>query len=355
MRVRFPYAALIAVMLVLPQAAFAGEQFARVVVSVAPLAPYVDAILHGVGKADNLLRPGQDPHNFAFTPSQAQLLDKADVIIVPDLGMSPFLKGLLAKKPRLRVIELSKLAGAEPLPYAAENPWLSAVKEAGDREEDGHDHDHDAHHEKDSDFATGHQWAKKKAADVAPPAALIDPHFWLDPERMAAIAPALAEAIGQAAPGNQAQLTLNAEALATHLRREVMPAMRELLAAKERPFEVSNKPRIPFITYHAAYQYFLGRFGLQNHGDIVVRPEEYTGAKSLQSMLSVAGRVHINCVIGEAETTVVKRIAELSGARVIVLSPEQLVEAKDVPALPWITNGYDRLLYQTAKRFGECL
>lgn len=48
-------------------------------------------------------------------------------------------------------------------------------------------------------------------------------------------------------------------------------------------------------------------------------------------------------------------IADNSGARIVLLSPEQLPTRKDVDALDWIGSDYDRLLYVTAKAFGECL
>ncbi len=326
-------------MLLVPQAGSAGEQSPKLLVTVPVLAPYVDALTHGIGQVQSLLRPGQDPHSFALSPSQAQMLDSAQILIVPDLSMNPMLARLLAKNPRLHVIELSKLEGADPLPYATENPWISAVKTAGQ--------------EKDDDDQDKKDKSDKKPSTSKKPTT--DPHLWLDPERMAALAKPLAEAIAETTPGNRSALLINADNLATHLRQDVIPAMKILLTPREKPFRLANKTLVPFITYHAAYQYFLARFGIADHGQMVVRPEDYMGAKSLDTLLTTAKTIDITCVIAESDTSLVKRIATLSNAKIVILSPEQNIERSEVPSFTWMQNDYDRFLYKTAKTFGDCL
>ena len=72
-------------------------------------------------------------------------------------------------------------------------------------------------------------------------------------------------------------------------------------------------------------------------------------------MLNAATKVHIRCVIAEEDSPLVKRVAKAADAKIIILSPEQQVDENDVPPLDWVKNGYDRLLYKTAKSFSECL
>ena len=353
MRLNFPCVATIAAILLVSQVASAGALFPRVLVTVAPLKPYVDQILLGQGESTNLLRAGQDPHNFALTLPQAEMLDKADIIIVPDLSMNPFLRTLLAKKPHAHVIELSALDGAAPLPYASENPWLAAMKKAQPAPKPT-DHNHPDAHAKpaateDDDDTPAHD----VTGDNHHP--LTDPHLWLDPERMAAIATPLARAIADQAPESHATLALNARTLTTHLRRDVIPAMRLMLDKKATTITAMQRPEIPFVTYHAAYQYFLSRFGLTHYGEIITRPEDAMGGKSLATVLRGADAVHLNCLIGEQENVLMRRIASSSGAKIVVLSPEQLPARKDVDALDWIQTDYDRFLYVTAKTFSRCL
>lgn len=341
MRLHWSCAAIVAAILMVSQAAIAGELFPKVLVMPAPLVPYVEEILHGAGHAGDLLRPGQEPHDFALAPTQAKAVDGADILIVPDLSINPVLARLVAKKKHLRVIELSKLDGAQPLPYTAENPFLKTIKATTetDAKKDTH-----AHHEHDENDAKDEKGAK------AP-----DPHIWLDPERMAAIALPLASAIAQTAPEAKPTLTANAKTLATHLREELMPGLRAMLAKPTRTTNGMDLPEIPFITYHAAYQYFLTRFGLAHTGEITTRPEEMMGASTMHNLVAHADKQRVRCLIGEQETVLMKRIATATDAKIIILSPEQLVDRKTVDALDWLKSDYDRLLYVTVKAFAGCL
>lgn len=347
MRVRISYAATIVAIMLSAQAACAGSLFPKVVVTIAPLKPYVDAIMKGHGEATLLLRPGQNAHDFALTLPQAQLLEDADIVVIPDLGMSPFLARTLAKKKKVTVVALSDLEGAYPLPYADNNPWLKAAQESAMKEKPKGKPD--ANTTKDDDKID----RNTKDSPATPVA--IDPHLWLDPERMAAIALPLARAIAEHAPEAKTNLEANARTLAKHLRGEVIPELRILLGNQARELSAVDRSVIPFITYHGAYQYFLLRFRLTRYGEIVTRSEETQGSKALATVLNTASTQSIRCLIGEQKNRLMTTIAKSSGARIILLSPEQLPARNDVDVLDWIDNDYDRLLYVTAKAFGECL
>lgn len=351
MRLLFPCAVTIAAIMLTAQAACAGGLFPKVVVTVAPLKPYVDEILKGHGESQALLRAGQDAHSFALTLPQAQMLEQADIVVVPDMNMSPFLERALAKKKKVNVVELSALEGAYPLPYMDENPWLDAAKEAAEKNgkkskksevtsthaDKKHD-DHDEHaHEHEGHGIT------------------VDPHLWLDPERMAAIALPLANIIADHAPEARPTLQANAKTLAKHLRGEVIPALRNLLGAQARELTAVDRKIIPFITYHSAYQYFLTRFRLTHYGEVMKRSEETQGAKTIATTLRGAEKINIRCLIGEQKNVLMVNIAKSTGARIVILSPEQLPNRADVDTLEWIKSDYDRLLYVTAKAFAGCL
>lgn len=347
MRVRVSYAATIVAIMLSAQAACAGSLFPKVVVTIAPLKPYVDEILKGHGEATLLLRPGQNAHDFALTLPQAQLLEDADIVVIPDLGMSPFLARTLAKKKKVTVVALSDLEGAYPLPFADSNPWLKAAEEAAAKEKT-----------KDKNVSsTTKADAKAQSSAQTPVTApvAIDPHLWLDPERMASIALPLARAIAVHAPEAKTNLEANARVLAKHLRGEVIPELRMLLGNQARELSAVDRSVIPFITYHGAYQYFLLRFRLTRYGEIVTRSEETQGSKALATVLNAASTQSIRCLIGEQNNRLMTTIAKSSGARIILLSPEQLPTRNDVDTLDWIESDYDRLLYVTAKAFGECL
>jgi zinc transport system substrate-binding protein len=342
----------IAAMMATAQAASASPAQPSFVVIGAPITPYVRAIVGGASTVDDLLNPGQDLHDISLSPSQMKLLSKADALILPDLGVSPALHLLTKKMPKLNIIELTKIEGAEPLPYLSENPWLDAVKaeaekkdkkpaptkEAAPKKPNPFDHRAHAHEEHDHHHEEGG----------------LDPHLWLDPERMAAMAVPLAKVMSLAAPDYQKEYTLNAKTLATHLRADVMPGVRAALAERA-PSANEDKPAIPFITAHPAYQYFIARFDLPYRGQISTGTEEFLGGKTVDMLLQAAATQPVRCIIAEGKTTLVSRLAKASGAKIVLVMPEQLPAPRALPLLPWIQNDYDRFLYGVATQFAPCL
>lgn len=304
----------------LAQEANAGALYPTIVVTAAPLQPITDAILEGAGRSTLLTQADQDAHTAVLAPSQAKALQEAEIIIVADRAMNTVIAGYVAEATQrgATIIAWSELRGAKPLPYITKQPWLG---------------------------------------DDAPEDTVVatDPHLWLDPERVAALAMPLAEALAARMPASRATLLTNANTLSQHLRQEVSPAIRDLLRASSRRLPESSRAQLPYISDHQAYRYFLARYGLPNPGAIYIRPEDYLGARSTYTMLKRAGALRINCVIAEQETPGLHRIAEESSARLVLHSAERLPDASEVPAVPWVHNGYDRLLYRTAKVFAGCL
>ena len=328
------YALGVALFIASAQVACAGTAAPQVVVTVPALKPYADALLDGIDQSQSLLRPGQDAHTFTLSPSQRAMLAQADVILLPDRRMSVVLDKLLAteEKRGAAIIVLTSFKEAQALPYATMNPWLQTAGLQGEE-----------HHDKDDEEGP------------SPAPNWLDPHLWLDPIRMADLAMPVADAMAEKSPGNRAALEHNATALANHLRHEVSPAIASILSKRSpAPVKVA-KPEIPFITYHAAYQYFLKRYGIEAMGEVTQRPEDYLGARTLHDVVEGAGSIHIRCIFSETEAPLVKRLAAASDARLVPLSPETLYTSSDVPPVDWAKNDYDRLLEKTALEFAKCL
>lgn len=323
MRVLAPWL-LIALVAALPQAAIAGSAVPKVLVTVAPLKPYADALLAGIGESSNLLNASQDPHTLALTPSQMRVLSNASIILTPDRDMHPALADLLDRREAegALILSLTSFKQADALPYPAQQAWLGEADE-------GHDH------EKES-------------------ALLVDPHVWLDPLRMAALAEPLAEAIGKKAPSQQAQLLYNAKTLAQHLRTEVEPALAQMLKTRSGTPKYKTREYLPFVTAHRAYQYFFARFGIDDPGSLVSRPEEYIGARSMRDALKRASELSIGCVVAEQDAGWARKIAQLGDSKVVVLQPEQLpARGRIYPS--WAKNDYDKFLETIARGFAPCI
>lgn len=325
-----------------PQAASAGSAVPHVLVTTAPLKPLVDALLTGIGSADMLTHPGQDAHTMTLSPSQARALDSAAIIIVPDRAINPAIEMLLERREKkgVPIIALIELPGADPLFYADSQGWM------------GDDDERDKKDKKGKKDKKVEEKAEKISDDRS---SFNDPHIWLDPLRMAAIATPLAEAMAKQSPQNHTALLANAQALSSHLTQEVHPAIGRMLAQRKGTPKYESRDYIPFITGHSAYQYFLSRYGIADGGALISRPEDYLGARSMHDMLARAGEISVGCLIVETPNSTVRRVAEISGATVHYLSPENLVFTETIPPTGWIQNDYDRLLYVTARTFAGCL
>jgi zinc transport system substrate-binding protein len=321
MRIFLSCLCLIAGLGVLPQAAIAGSTIPNILVSAAPLQPMVDALLHGVGHSRLLTRPGQDAHTMMLAPSQAKALAAADIIIVPDLALNSAIEKLVARKGQkgATIIALTDLEGAAPLDYNDHQAWLG---------------DDDTH------------------TNAEP---IRDPHLWLDPLRMAAVATPLAQVLGEKLPSQRGALLANARLVENHLRHDVHPNIKAMLVERRGTPEFTSRDFVPFITGHAAYQYFFARYGIKDPGALITRPEDYLGARSSHTMLKQAEKISVRCLIVENDTGATRKIAATMGARIVRLSPEIPPAQADVPVLDWVHDDYDRLLYITAKRFAECL
>lgn len=372
MKVFLPCLALIAGLLAYAQAATAGTLSPNVLVTVAPLKPLADALLQNIAISAALPHQGQDAHSMQLSPSQLRAIAGADIIIMPDAQMNNALHQLIAEHaPQgARIISLTDLPGAEPLPYPAAQPWLGEEKEP----ESANDSAAAAPVDKrEADAPDDLDQLVQQASATGPAAAKIvtpetdihaeeetekpprDPHLWLDPLRMATLAPALAEAMAEQAPSQRARLLYNAQTLARHLRQEVHPALRAMLQSPMARAGARKRAEIPFVSSHQSYQYFLARYGIANPGALANIPESAMGARSKHDLLKRAGEVHIGCVLAEHAGPLERRVAQSSGARLVALSPEYAVAEPPIPPLAWIRNDYDRLLYVTARALADCL
>lgn len=311
------YGCLLALIALLPQASHAAWQ-QNVLVTTPVLQPILAELMAGLGKAESLANNAQDPHQTGYTPDQFKRLNEAEVVIALDKKVAPGLNKILAQRAEkgALVIYLTDLESVEALPYRTYNPFLSVHKN------------------------------NKKSRTI-------DPHFWLDPLRVANMLPELAAEIATYWPESKASLNHNANRLALRLRGEVHPAIMNIFAAAQQRHSDSSKA-VPVMTYHDAYQYFQKRYGLEG-GYITQHPEEYLGAKTMQDLLQQANATHVRCLLSETENHHATRIAELTQASIVTLNPERPYANTEVTYTPWTKNGYDRMLLAVAKAYASCL
>lgn len=190
---------------------------------------------------DVLIPLGADPHDFEPSAAQAARLRNASLIVANGLGLEENLGSTLegARKDGVTVFEVGE--GVDPIAIAAEQ---GAADE----------------HSEESHTEEGHTEEKTTTADAHGHGAE-DPHFWLDPERMATAASLVAAQLAATTGLDAAGFQSRADSYAAAAKAAMIEAT-EILSA------VPTDQR-KLITNHDALEYFAQRFNLEVIGTVI--------------------------------------------------------------------------------------
>ncbi len=161
------------------------------------------------------------------------------------------------------------------------------------------------------------QQASRTGFDVAPAAHLEDAgndlHFWLDPQRLAAVGTAIGERLAQLDPAHAADYRANAAALATELG-DLDTAYRTGLAS------CSNRQ---LVTSHAAFGYLAEAYGFTQVPIAGLSPEQEPSAKALADVTATVRDTKATTIYAETlvDTRYAETIARSTGATLAVLDP----------------------------------
>ena len=203
-------------------AAPASAEVPSVLADTAPVQSLVAMVMDDLGTPELILPPGTSPHEASLTPSEAQALTEADLIVWTGPEFLPWLQqGLDSLAPDTPQLALLDAPGWEPLPLRRDPHLLEA---------DAHEHEH------------------AEAGEA------IDPHAWLDPEVAAAWLTPIAESLAAVDPEDAATYRANAAAAARRLQ-----ALRADLVARLGPLGTGGRG---YAVGHDAYQYLERAAGL---------------------------------------------------------------------------------------------
>lgn len=255
------------------------------VTSIAPLHSLASGVMKGVGKPELLMSAQASPHDFSLKPSQARLMQKADLV----LWIGPQMESVLSKPLKGaaetgRLLTVSEILGIRLLQVREGGPW------------DAHDHDHDL----------GAKGRKHDEADALE----VDGHLWLDVANAKLTVQALASRLSALDPANGERYRRNAQDLLASLDKLDESVKREVAG-------LSGKP---FVVHHDAFQYFETRYGLNGAGSITLE-ERQPSAKQLAAMKRKVSNLKAVCVFKEpqAPATLARLVAEGTSARLDVL------------------------------------
>jgi zinc transport system substrate-binding protein len=275
----------------------AAQAEVNIVVSIKPVHALVAAIMDGAGTPDLIIEGTGSPHNYALKPSQAQLLQNADLVFWIGHDFEQFLE-----KP------IEGIATNATSVALMDSHGLTKIKlrEGGDFENHDHDDDHDDH-----DDHANH--ADHDDHDDHDDHSDIDLHFWLDPINAKAMVHTIEDALTAADPEHAATYAANAERMMGRLDDLVVEVDAALAPVRGQGY----------IVFHDAYQYYESRFDITAVGSITVSPEVMPGAKRVSELQAKVRELDATCVFSEPqfEPKLVSIIIENTDARTGVLDP----------------------------------
>jgi len=321
---------------VLAGAAASAHADVNVVASIKPVHSLVAAVMDGVSEPDLIVEGAGSPHNYALKPSQAQMLEDADLVFWVGGELETFLEkpveALAADSQSVELLDAHDLIrlefreggaferhahgegddhgehaehghddhghGHEETANANHDHDHEETAEAG---HDGHDHDEHGHDEHGHDEHAGHDHGE------------FDAHIWLDPMNAKAMVHDIEEALIAADPDNAGTYEANAKALMAKLDTLVTEVTAELAPVADKGF----------IVFHDAYQYFENRFGIAASGSITVSPEVMPGAQRIAAIRARIGELGAKCVFAEPqfEPKLVETVIEGTQAKGGVIDP----------------------------------
>lgn len=239
-----------------------------------PLAWAVEQVGGDHVLVDDLTPPGAEPHDLELKPRQVAALTDAD-LAVHQAGVQPAVDDAIA----------SSGTTAFDVAEAANLDRAAAPGEPGSGHADQHGHD----------------------------AAGADPHFWLDPIRMADVADALATELGKVDPAHREAFAANAKALRSRLD-ELDGELRAGLADCD--------SRI-LATSHEAFGYFARRYDLTQRAIAGLSPDAEPTPAELAAITRFVRDHDVTTIFTETlvDPSTAKTVASETGARTAVLDP----------------------------------
>ena len=259
----------------------------------------------------SLTPDGAEPHDLELSPKMVDSLSSADAVIYLAGFQSAVDEAIEQQAPKT-VIDVSSAAELIEAGSDANHPAEEeATEETQSGETDAHDHDHEGH-----DHA-GHDHHHDMNAD---------PHFWLDPVRMAKAATLVGDKLAEADSAHADTYKANAKALA-----EELTTLGDTLVTKTSKCQVKT-----FVTAHTAFGYLADRTGLTQVGISGLDPESSPSPARLAEIGQIAKEQGVTTIFTEAliDPKVAQTLADDLGITTAVLDPieSQTDASKDYTA-----------------------
>ncbi len=238
-------------------------------------------------------------HDYQLQTRDMVTLETADVLIVNGGGMEQFMDKIAQTYQELHVVTACE--------------GIAMLESA----HSGHDHDHDHDHGEE--------------------ACVLNAHVWLDPALAQQQVKNIAGGLAKADPKNAAAYEANADAYS-----ERIAALEEEIRAQLAPHQGEK-----IITFHEAFTYFAGAFGLEVAGLIEHDSGEEPGTRDLAKICDLVKELGIGALFVEPQypQKAANTIARETGAKVYQLDPMVSGDGE--------MDSYERAMRENARVFAE--
>lgn len=243
----------------------------QLVASFYPLQWVAQQVAGPEAAVDSLTKPGGEPHDLELTPRDVAAVADADLVVYLH-GFQPAVDDAVSRE--------AGTHGYDVAPAADLNLTYTPIE-------------------------NGEQHNDEKGAT--------DPHFWLDPLRLAAVADALAARLAKLDPSHAARFRANATRLTSKLD-DLDRALRTGLADCANP---------NLVTSHNAFGYLARRYGLTQVGITGLTPEDEPKPADLAAITAFVTEHHVRTIYYETlvSPAIARTVAAETGAKTAVLDP----------------------------------
>ncbi|WP_125777075.1 metal ABC transporter substrate-binding protein [Antribacter gilvus] len=248
-----------------------GDDGVTVLASFYPLQYVAQQVGGDLVTVENLTPPAAEPHDLELSPAQVRSIGEADVVVYLSGFQTAVDEGIESRQPE-RVVDAADVAELEEHPGSAE----------------------DEHAEEE----TAEEHAEEEAADDGHGHGNLDPHFWLDPSRLAVVGDAVAEQLSAADPEHADEYAAGAERLAQQLG-DLDQELADGLAACT---------GATLVTSHVAFGYLAERYDLEQYGITELDPEAEPSPARLREIGDVVREHGVTTIF--SETLVSPKVAE---------------------------------------------
>lgn len=249
-----------------------GDAGISVLASFYPLQYVAQQVGGDLVDVSSLTPPGAEPHDLELSPAQVDEVGRADLVVY----LSDFQAAVddaVDANPPAHVVD------------AAQDTELHAAEHSEDAEEEEEGHDHGS----------------------------LDPHFWLDPSRLPAVADDVAAQLSEIDPDHADEYTANAAAFTT--------AMTDLDEQYTDGLATCQSRTI--VTTHEAFSYLAERYDLEQVGISGIDPEGEPSPARLAEVGDLIKDQGVSTIFFEtlASPKVAETLADELGVEAAVLDP----------------------------------